>query len=156
MAPRAGRPHGASEILCEVLSSRRALPEAGAHGGERNEGRAVAEFVRCRAGWSCDVGESVGGGGQGLSVAFECPSTRGNLSQGISIMVENSRRARFQIGPPLVDDHGDVAVGDLDIGVVEDLLPDLQRRDEGLALEQRVDDGRQASGSAASAARRPT
>lgn len=72
MAPRAGRPHGASEILCEALSSRRALPEAGAHGGERNEGRAVAEFVRCRAGWSCDVGDSVGEGRQGLSVAFEC------------------------------------------------------------------------------------
>src|SRR5262245_24473980 len=68
MAPRAGRLHGASEILWEALSSRRALPEAGAQGGERNEGRAVAEFVRCRAGWSCDVGKSIGEGGQGLSV----------------------------------------------------------------------------------------
>jgi ribosomal protein S18 acetylase RimI-like enzyme len=72
MAPRAGRLHGASEILWAALPSRRALSEAGAQGGERNEGCAVAEFVRCRAGWSCDVGESVGEGGQGRSVAFEC------------------------------------------------------------------------------------
>jgi hypothetical protein len=78
MAPRAGRLHRASEIPYEALSSLRALPEAGAQGGEWTRYRRSDRTKHAPTGQPDPAHTRAGAsGGQGSALDWTWPRAAG-------------------------------------------------------------------------------